>query len=169
MIILDITKLSENYLVRRLDDSDIKSIYNLAKNNDTYYQHFPPIVTRESIAKDMKALPSNKTKEDKYYLGYFFGKNLIAVLDLIVDYPSEKSAFIGFFMLDRALQNQGIASKIITELCNFLKVNGYEKLRLAWVKTNTKAQSFWRKNGFVAIDEKKIANGISVIEAEREL
>ena len=57
--------------------------------------------------------------EDKFYVGYFAGddlstgtpseERLTAVLDLILDYPEEKTACIGFFMVDAAMQSIGFA------------------------------------------------------------
>ena len=49
---------------------------------------------------DMNALPPNKEMCDKYYLGFYDGEKLIAVMDFIMAYPDELTAFIGFFMTD---------------------------------------------------------------------
>ena len=38
----------------------------------------------------MKALPPNKEAFDKYYLGYYDGEKLIAVMDFILGYPDKK-------------------------------------------------------------------------------
>ena len=38
--------------------------------------------------------------EDKYYLGFFAGDELVAVMDLILNYPKADIAFIGFFMMN---------------------------------------------------------------------
>lgn len=44
----------------------------------------------------MKALPPQKQEADKFYVGFFDGEKLAAVLDLIVSYPDDSAAFIGF-------------------------------------------------------------------------
>ena len=93
--------LSERYQVRRLTEEDVEAIYQLCAENPLFYQHCPPFVTRESIRADSRALPPGKTAADKYYLGYFQGDKLAAVLDLILDYPRAQTAFVGFFMLAR--------------------------------------------------------------------
>ena len=46
---------------------------------------------------DMSVLPPNKEMCDKYYLGFYDGEKLIAVMDFIMAYPDELTAFIGFF------------------------------------------------------------------------
>lgn len=91
--------------------------------------------------------------KDKYYLGYYDGEKLIALLDLIENYPSEKFVFIGFFMTDINVQNRGIGSNIIDELILYLKTNEYVGVRLAWIKGNIQAENFWIKNGFEIIKE----------------
>ena len=94
---MDPAVLSERYQVRRLTEADVEAIYQLCADNPLFYQHCPPFVTRERIRADSRALPPGKTAADKYYLGYFQGDKLAAVLDLILDYPRAQTAFVGFF------------------------------------------------------------------------
>lgn len=82
----------------------------------------------------MKALPPNKEMCDKYYVGYCKGKELIAVMDFIMAYPDEKTAFIGFFMTAASVQNAGIGTKMIDDLCRYLADIGLSSVRLGWVK-----------------------------------
>lgn len=168
---MDIRKLSSKYNVRRLEDKDIQDIFNLCCKNKLFYKYCPPFVTRESIQKDMCFLPPNIQIEDKYYVGYYEGETLIAVMDLICDYPEKGIAFIGFFMTSVDIQNRGVGSKIILELCDSLKQEGFGFARLAWVKGNPEAEYFWRKNKFVELKETKAIDNApyTVILAERKL
>ena len=117
-----------------MGESDVERIYELCRKNSLYYQYCPPLVSEESIICDMNALPQNKDMQDKYYIGYYDGERLIAVMDLIMDFPDETTAFIGFFMTDVAIQNTGIGSGIIKDLCVCLAQIGISKVRLGWVK-----------------------------------
>ena len=110
MLDLDIEILSKSCSVRRLNQRDVDSIYDLCRENTVFYQYHPPFVTRESILKDMTALPPEKSMEDKYYLGFFAGDELVAVMDLILNYPKPDIAFIGFFMMNAQYQGRGIGS-----------------------------------------------------------
>ena len=107
---LDITKLSNKYDIRFLTDADIDMIYGLAVGNPLFYRFCPPFVTKESIADDMRALPPNKSHEDKYYIGFFNRTKLVAIMDLIVGFPNPSTAFIGLFMVDKS--EQGIAKHL---------------------------------------------------------
>lgn len=145
---IDIQSCSNQYIVRRVQKNDLSRVYALCSKNSLYYQYCPPVVTEQSIIDAMTALPANKSPSDKYYLGYYDCDQLIAVMDLIMTYPDEKTAFIGFFMTDVSVQNGGIGSKIIDDLCVYLKTLGLSGVRLGWVTGNPQAEHFWHKNQF---------------------
>ncbi|MEY8516649.1 GNAT family protein [Lachnospiraceae bacterium 29-84] len=145
---MDVTKLSDHYSVRKLSPADAGDIYRLCSKNKIFYQFHPPFATKESILEDMEALPPHKDYKDKYYVGFFKGHSLLAVLDLILDYPKEKTAYIGFFMMEAAFQGTGIGSGIIHECASYLQELGYQDIRLAIDKGNPQSEAFWTKNGF---------------------
>jgi RimJ/RimL family protein N-acetyltransferase len=150
---MDIDLLSNTFDVRRLGEEDIDLIYDLSCRNEIFYQYHPPFVTRESIREDMSALPPDKEYKDQYYVGYFENKTLISVMDLILDYPEKKIAFVGLFMINSEYQGIGIGSKIIAECCKYLKTLGFEKIRLGVNKGNPQSNAFWKKNGFITVSE----------------
>lgn len=135
-------------MVRPLTDADIGTVFALCRENRLYYEYCPPFVTPDSIRRDMEALPPGRTPSDKHYLGYFDGEKLTAVLDLIEGYPRPETAFIGFFMTDISVQGSGIGSFMIGELCSALRKQGFEEVRLGWVRGNPQAEAFWHRNGF---------------------
>lgn len=95
---------SKSYHVQMLTKRDIPLILALCEKNTQFYEHCPPFVTEGSIRDDMCALPQRKMDEpqDKYYLGFFDdAEQLVAVMDFIDHYPTERSCFIGFFMMER--------------------------------------------------------------------
>lgn len=150
---MEISALSKRYHVRRLDKNDVNSIYDLCCKNYIFYQYHPPFVTKESILEDMTVLPPGKSADDKYYVGYFEKEALIGVMDLILDYPENKIAFIGFFMVNTLYQNRGIGSEIIREAIICLKSFGYHEIRPGIDKGNPQSYAFWAKNNFAAISE----------------
>ncbi len=166
---MDVSLLSDRYLVQMMGESDVERIYELCRKNSLYYQYCPPFVSEESIISDMKALPPNKDMRDKYYVGYFDGERLIAVMDLIMGFPDETTAFIGFFMTDAAIQNTGIGSGIIEDLCVYLTQIGISKVRLGRVKDNPQAKHFWHKNKFVETGAFYDTDKYTVIVAQRYL
>lgn len=166
---MDVSSFSSHYHVRCLNKADITDIYSLCSKNNLYYQYCPPFVTEDSILKDMAALPPNKEMSDKYYVGYYKGNELIAVMDFIMAYPDEKTAFIGFFMTAVSIQNAGIGSRIMDELCCYLKESGLSYVRLGWVSGNPQAEHFWHKNHFAETGITYQTDGYTVVVARRVL
>ena len=130
---INFQELSKVYNVKKIEKSDIREILDLFKGNPNYFFYSKEDSSNEFIESEMGNLPDNKKPEDKYYLGYFLKDSLIAVLDLVENFPSSKICFIGFFMLKKELQGKGIASKIIRELENELEKNKFKKIMLGYV------------------------------------
>ena len=165
---IEVNHLSKKYEVRKLEESDIPQILELCQKNPKYYRHCPPEVSSETIRKDMIMLPPNKTLEDKYYVGFFEDINLVAVMELIDGYPNEETVFIGFFMMNMDFQGQGIGSKIVTEVCEYLSER-FSKIRLGYVKGNEQSEHFWLKNSFKKTGVESKQENYTVVVLERGL
>lgn len=117
----------------------------------------------------MSALPPRTTYDDKYYIGFYDGEKLVAVMDLILNYPNGETAFVGFFMVDVEKQNKGLGSKIVSECFDEFKRLGYEYVRLGFSKGNTQSEAFWRKNGFLPTGAEYDGGGYTVVVMERKM
>ncbi len=164
---MEITQLSTKYQVRRLVERDIDGILALCLENPMFYQYCPPLATKESIAKDMVALPPRTTYADKYYLGFYNGTKLVAVLDLILNYPNASTAFIGFFMVSAEFQKKGIGTLIVKEILDCLLASGYEYTRLGYIKGNPQSRAFWLKNGFSETGVQTNTDDYTIVVLER--
>lgn len=154
---------------RRLTEEDIPLVYEVFQGNPLYFLHCPPEPTCETIRQDMAALPPQKSEEDKWYGGLFAGERLIAVLDLIQDYPKERTLFIGFFMLCKEEQGHGLGTEIISALCRESHKRGFTQIRLGYVKGNPQSQAFWQKNRFHETGIEAQTEKYTVVVMEREL
>lgn len=150
---MQISELSNRYAVRRLNKNDVDMIYEMMSQNHIFYQYHPPFITKESILDDMTVLPPGKKSDDKFYIGFFEKESLVAVMDLILDYPAKDIAFIGLFMMNTQYQNKGVGTEIISDVKQYLKSAGCKEIRLGVDKGNPQSYSFWTKNNFVVIDE----------------
>ena len=117
---MKIQEITNKFNVKRISEENVEEILALCEKNELFYQYHPPVATRESILDDLNALPPNKEMKDKYYLGFYMEDSLAAVMDLIVDFPEEKVAYIGFFMVEMELQGQGIGTKVISDCMDYL-------------------------------------------------
>ena len=150
---VEISEISKNYQVRRLGRDDVDAIYELCRENRNFYRGHERFVTKESILDDMEALPPGKSREDKYYVGFFDGWSLVAIMDLILGYPEKNTAFIGLFMTDVPFQHRVLCSLIFSVLAAYRSACGCENIRLGVDKGNPQSHAFWTKNRFQTIGE----------------
>lgn len=165
---IDITKLSNQYLIRELETSDIDVIVELCQQNTVFYEHTEARPTRENILDDMNVAPPGIELSKKFYFGYYKDQELIAVMDLVDGYPNEDIAYIGFFMMKLNYQGNQIGTTIISETADYLRSIGKKAIRLAIDKGNPQSTHFWKKNGFVVIKETEV-NGWTKLVAEKKL
>lgn len=166
---MKIQKLTAKYNIRKLKEADIEIVYEVMQGNPQYFLYCPPMATYQSISDDMKALPPRMSDKDKYYIGYFKAGCLVAVMDLILNYPNNETAFIGFFMVDKAFQGKGMGTEIIDECCLYLKGEGYRHIRLGFSKGNPQSEAFWLKNGFTRTGVEDVQERYTVIVMEKQL
>ena len=160
---------SDHFEVWELQESDATAVLKLWEGNPLYFTHCPPAPSLEGVIGDMQALPPGKGAEDKYYLGFFEGEKLAAVLDLIDGYPDRETAFIGFFMVDSAFQGKGTGSSIVSSLLRALKKENFCRVRLGYVKGNPQSEAFWIKNGFIKTGIESSRKLYTVVWMEKEL
>lgn len=166
---MNIRNLTTKYEIRKLNETDIEEIYELMQGNPQYFEYCPPVATRESILQDMKALPPRTTYEDKYYMGFFRNRELVAVMDLILNFPNRETAFIGFFMMKKALQGKGIGTELFQDCASVLKKEGYKYIRLGFAKGNPQSEAFWMKNGFQRTGVEDVQEKYTVVVLEKGL
>ena len=166
---MQLEKLSRCYSVRRLDSADALEIYALYQSNPQYFEAMSDEATIEGTKADLTALPPNKTYKDKYYLGFYEKDDLIAVMDLILAFPNQETAFIGLFMVHAGQQGRGIGSSIIAGILTYLRSLGFCACRLGYVKTNVQSKVFWLKNGFVPTGVESVQEKYTIVMMEKEI
>jgi len=161
--------LSSCYMVKQILEEDMGDVYSLCKGNPIYYKYMKSEPTIENMKEDLTVLPPGKAIDDKYFVGFYKENQLIAIMDLIIEYPNDNTVFIGLFMLNKEYQGLGIGTKIINDTLNFLKKEGCGCARLGFVKGNLQSQNFWTKNKFIhtGIDVEK--ENYTVVVMQRDL
>lgn len=165
---MDITMLSSRYDVRRLGEPDVDDILAIYRENPQFYRYCEAKPTRAQVLSDLRVAPPGVGPENKYYVGFYYKEMPVAVMDLIDGYPTPEIVYIGFFMMNRALQGRGLGSEIVREVAAYLKRTGRAAIRLAIDRENPQSTHFWRKNGFRVVKEMD-RNGWPMLVAERAL
>ena len=160
--------MSEDYNVEKLTEKDIETIYRLCQGNNLYYHYCQADISREQILSDLCLRPEGVNEDNKYYLGFFKDELLVAVLDILDDYPDKETCFIGFFMVNILYQGQGIGTEIIESVLAYVKKIGKAKVRLGIDNGNPQSKAFWKKNGFKVIKEVERLGG-TILLAEKIL
>ena len=100
--------MRKEVLYMKLQPKDKKQLLKMCIRDS-----FKTAPTYENIIEDLYRTPPGKTTDDKYFLGFFQkDQTLIAILDLIFDYPKPQVAYIGLFMMHVSEQGKGTGSKI---------------------------------------------------------
>ncbi|MQS75681.1 GNAT family N-acetyltransferase [Companilactobacillus halodurans] len=166
---IKIEDLSKKFQVKKLTPSDASTVLNLANSNSSYYNFCPPRPTRHSILEDINVVPADKTQDDKYFVGFYQDNKLIAILDMIMKYPDEITAWIGFFMVNADNQKKGVGSLIMGELLPILKQSGLKQVELAYPKGNSISEKFLKKNKFEKTGQEISVPGYTVVVMKQNL
>ncbi len=166
---LDIQSLATDYEVRRITEAEISDVYRLCKSNKRYYRAMRSVPTRESLTEVISDIPGDAGTENKFFVGFYEDGDLIALMDLITEYPEKNAAFIGWFMVEGNMQGQGIGSRIFADVRASLKGWGFDRVSLGCVKENAEAIAFWEGQGFKATGEEKQSGKHTVLTFARDI
>ena len=167
---LDIQTLGSAYDVKRLTEADITDIFQLAKTNGRFYRSLGIRPSRSRLTEIISDVPDGAQPADKYFVGFYDDEEgLVAVLDLICGYPEPDDAFIGWFMVDAALQGQGIGSGIFADVRASMKAQGFDHLELKCPKASESAIRFWEEQGFAQTGNEEFNGEYDVVEMARDI
>ena len=145
---LPIASLTGCFTVRELTRDDLPQMLQVAQSNPLFYQYMRPDPTVENLAADLIALPPRRTLADKHFFGWFEGEKLVAMMDLIWRHPKPDMGFIGWYILDNAVQGNGLGRRLVSEVLVMLKNQGVTEVRLGRIEGNPQSEHFWHVCGF---------------------
>lgn len=115
-----------------------------------------------SAAADLiEALPPDRTHEDKHLLALApaAGEPLVAVIDVVRDFPGERDWFVGLVLIDPAARGRGLGAAVMADLEEWLRGQGATASYLAVLERNPDAQRFWTRQGYQLIDRRVRVTG----------
>lgn len=101
-------------------------------------------------------LPPGKTKKDHHAIGVFHHHQLIAVVNLVEDFPEDREWIIGLMLLAPEYRKKGLGRKIHNILCQYAEFNDAKKMRIGVLKDNTLGYNFWAAIGYTQKEVKTI-------------
>ena len=166
----DIGMLSSEFAVRRITEAEISEVYRLCRENRRYYRNLKTKPTLRGLTEVISEVPEGTAPEAKHFVGFYDGEeHLTAILDLITGYPEDDDAFIGWFMVDAAVQGRGIGSQIFADVRAAMSGQGFDFLSVGVSKENSDAIDFWQKQGFAFSGKEIEWNGRNVALMERSI
>jgi GNAT superfamily N-acetyltransferase len=97
-------------------------------------------------------LAPGKSYEDKFVccvLGA--NENIVAVIDILQDYPEDGIWFVGLVFVARTERGQGLGSRLVEAICNHVAMQGGRAARIAVADKNIGAMRFWERVGFATL------------------
>ena len=162
---LNIETLSSDYDVRRISEADISDVYNLCRTNRRYYRSIKESPSKKRLTEVISELPETADYSQKYFVGFYSGDELYAILDLITGYPEKDDAFIGWFMVDETHHREGIGSQIFADVRAAMKAQGFDHLTLECPTASEDAKAFWESQGFSGTESSE-KEGVTVMSRD---
>ena len=94
--------------------------------------------------------PPAKTLEDKFLIGLWEAdQKLIAVLDIVRDYPASREWFVGLLLIDPKYRRHGLGRAIYQACEGWAMQQGAQHIGLGVIEQNEHAYLFWQQLGFM--------------------
>lgn len=137
---------NQSYHTRLLGPPDLGRVQELFEASSEYFRAFtgqPP--ARDEARRAFVAGPPSKSVNDKSVLGVFSSAEvLLAVADVIRDWPAEATWSVGMLLVHPDHRRQGLGSSFARELERWAVAHGARKIRTAVPSGNEEAVAFLR-------------------------
>lgn len=143
--------LTSELTVRKLTTTDLPALKQLCLGHLVYFTQLGQELNDTYLHHQLTAQPTTDT--EKYLLGVFDNAGLVAVCDLLVGYPDEQTAVIGWLMVDITKANQGVGSLVVKWLKLTLVTHGIKEILLSYANTNQAGSRFWHQQVFLETGE----------------
>jgi GNAT superfamily N-acetyltransferase len=144
------------YRIAYLGTSDLSRLQDLLERCGDYFELVSGSSPSPSEAADLLSdRPAGKDLESKFLLGVSqaTGK-LIAVLDVVQDYPGERDWWLGLLLLDPHARRRGLGRSLYAAYENWAYDHGVRNLLLGVLEANTGAYRFWQSLGFEVVERR---------------
>ncbi len=147
------------YKISRLTKDTIPELQKLLEECSEYFKLVFNKEVQPNEAEDLlQALPVGKTLNDKFNYGIYKDNKLIGIIDLIRNYPEEKTWFLGLLLIHPKERGNGLGAKVFNFLLEQLKSTDTKMIKLSVAEQNTQALSFWKSLDFIETHKKTEGN-----------
>lgn len=140
-----------SYAISRLaGDDDTQRLQQLLERcSDFYLLHEGWPTPADAAAYELTCVPPGKEVSDVFVLGMADGAgSLVAMAQLLRDYPSPRDWWVGTLVVDPQLRGRGIGAELFRHTVAFIEEQGGRSIGLAVALWNERALKFWESAGF---------------------
>lgn len=145
-----------DYRVAYLQNGDLPALQDLLERCGDYIELTsgspPSPAGAENILTDR---PAGKDLEAKFVIGVSLAKGaLIAVVDMVRDYPGEGDWWLGLLLVDPHSRSQGLGRSLYTACENWACAIGGSNMLLGVFEANPRAYRFCQSLGFEMLEKR---------------
>ncbi|MCL2573873.1 MAG: GNAT family N-acetyltransferase [Defluviitaleaceae bacterium] len=119
--------------------------------NPEYFAFFGGVSDDESILNAMYAVPDGFDISGKLFVA-ICDKNqdgkVVAVIDLLADYPNKGNLWLGLLLVHGDLHGKGIGAFVVDGVVKAASSANFDSIRLGIIEKNSNAIRFWEKVSF---------------------
>lgn len=136
---------------RRLDTEDEAAVSRFCQQSDAFFT----LVAGESPAVErarhlLESRPPVVAPSRKHVLGFERGDALVAIVDLLEEYPNEAEWYVGLLILSPDERGRGLGTALWSAVEAWIRARGGRLARLIVQEQNPDAPRFWGSVGFTA-------------------
>ncbi|MDP3855636.1 N-acetyltransferase [Phenylobacterium sp.] len=142
----------EGYQLVALGEADVANLQRLQER----CADFKTLVTGaapgpEAAAELLAAAPPGLPLERKQVIGVLASGDLVGAIDLLRDFPEDRTWYLGLMMLAPEARGGGLGTRLYGALTAWVADCGGERIRLVVQRQNPRALAFWTRMGFEQI------------------
>lgn len=139
-------KQTSAYHFEKITPHNQKDALAVYRQNLDYFALTAEVPSLASVAQDQATCPPQLDLEQKHFFLVTFENRPMAVVDLLTGYPEDASGYLGLLLI--AEHRQGHGQKILAQLEDWLRDQGFQRLELGVLEHNVGALAFWTAQGF---------------------
>lgn len=138
---------------RLLQPNDEDLVLHFFEQCRAYFEDIEGRAPTRAVAHEiLNGLPPGKRRDDKEVFGFFDEQDaLIALIDLVRDYPVEKEWIIGLFLIAPERRRSGLSRSVHQFIETYMTNNGGAVLRIAVLEINEPGRRFWESLGYYEV------------------
>ena len=141
-----------DYNIELITLNNLEKYVDVFYSNEEYYTITDGKVADLELCKDVVTYcPDNFPNENVFCLGFYKNENPVAILSILLGYPTPNTLYLGLFIVNSPFHRKGIGIKIINAFISTSKDLGFNKIELSVQDNNISGLSFWKKLKFKTI------------------